>query len=214
MAIRQRAIHAEAKHERHEAILDAAGRLLLRAPARIASMADVADEAGLAKGTVYLYFSGKEDLLLALHERNVIAFLDALRGVLDGRGPMTIAAALGPVREHVVHSPAFLPLAARCMGLVDDSARHDPAGPCRQRIGERLAQTGSAIERRFPSLRAGDGLALLRATYALVLGLWQTWGGARVQPCGAQGDDADGAFTRDVDLALQALWRGALQREP
>jgi len=51
MVIRQRAIQAEDKQERHHAILDAAARLLARSPDRIANMADVADEAGLAKGT-------------------------------------------------------------------------------------------------------------------------------------------------------------------
>ena len=65
MVIRQRAIQAEDKQERHHAILDAAERLLLRSPERIANVAEVADEAGLAKGTVYLYFPSKEELLLA-----------------------------------------------------------------------------------------------------------------------------------------------------
>ena len=71
MVIRQRAILAEDKQERQHAILDAAERLLRRSPERIANVAEVADEAGLAKGTVYLYFPSKEELLLALHERNV-----------------------------------------------------------------------------------------------------------------------------------------------
>jgi AcrR family transcriptional regulator len=59
MVIRQRAIHSEDKQERHHAILDATERLLTRAPVRVANMAEVADEAGLAKGTVYLYFPSK-----------------------------------------------------------------------------------------------------------------------------------------------------------
>ena len=74
MVIRQRAIQAEDKQERHHAILDAAERLLLRSPERIANVAEVADEAGLAKGTVYLYFPSKEELLLAVHERNIDGF--------------------------------------------------------------------------------------------------------------------------------------------
>ncbi len=41
MAIRQRAIQAEDKQERHEAILDAAERLLLRSPDRVASVSEV-----------------------------------------------------------------------------------------------------------------------------------------------------------------------------
>ncbi len=74
MVIRQRAIQAEDKQERHDAILDAAQRLLLRSPERVANVAEVAEEARLAKGTVYLYFPSKEELLLALHERNVDGF--------------------------------------------------------------------------------------------------------------------------------------------
>ena len=87
MAIRQRAIQAEDKEERHQALLDAAERLLLRSPDRMPSVAEVADEAGLAKGTVYLYFPSKEELLLALHERNVQGFFRALIAMLDGEGP-------------------------------------------------------------------------------------------------------------------------------
>src|ERR671912_253682 len=80
MIIRTRAVLAEDKQERQQAILDAAERLLRRSPERVANVAEVADEAGLAKGTVYLYFPSKEELLLALHERHVDAFF---RTVID-----------------------------------------------------------------------------------------------------------------------------------
>ena len=82
MVIRQRAVHSEDKQERHHAILDAAERLLERAPERVANVAEVADEAGLAKGTVYLYFPSKDELLLAVHERRVDAFFRALCSLL------------------------------------------------------------------------------------------------------------------------------------
>ena len=78
MVIRQRAIQVEDKQERQQAILDAAERLLLREPDRVANVSEVADEARLAKGTVYLYFPSKEELLLALHERNIDGFFRPL----------------------------------------------------------------------------------------------------------------------------------------
>src|SRR5215475_14093817 len=78
MIIRQRAIQAEDKQERHKAILDAAERVLIRSADQSANMAEVAEAAGLAKGTVYLYFQSKEELLLALHERNVEGFFSVL----------------------------------------------------------------------------------------------------------------------------------------
>src|SRR5664279_2494614 len=88
MGMRQRAILPVDKQERHDAILDAAERVLSLSTERGASMAEVADEAKLAKGTVYLYFSSKEELLLALHERNIDAFFTPLIAMVEAREPV------------------------------------------------------------------------------------------------------------------------------
>src|SRR5262247_2589482 len=102
MVIRQRAVHSEDKQERHHAILDAAERLLVRAPDRVANVAEVADEAGLAKGTVYLYFPSKDELLLAVHERRVDEFFGALNTLLASRGPVSLGAIMALTREHMI----------------------------------------------------------------------------------------------------------------
>ena len=151
MAIRQRAIQAEDKEERHQALLDAAERLLLRTPERVPSVAEVADEAGLAKGTVYLYFPSKEELLLALHERNVQGFFRALIAVLDGQGRVDVARILALTHEHMVEPPLFLPLAARVFGLMSQSIPAESAIAFKRRMAERLgpdrAQEGGRVER-------------------------------------------------------------------
>lgn len=54
------------KRERPGEILAAARVVLARRGADAMRMQDVADRAGIAKGTIYLYFSGKADLLSAL----------------------------------------------------------------------------------------------------------------------------------------------------
>jgi TetR/AcrR family transcriptional repressor of nem operon len=54
---------------RREQILDAAQQVLLRRGPDAATMADVADAASLAKGTVYLYFASKAELLAGLRGR-------------------------------------------------------------------------------------------------------------------------------------------------
>ena len=53
----------------------------------MASVAEVAEAAGLAKGTVYLYFPSKEEMLLALHERQTALFFAALVQRLEARRP-------------------------------------------------------------------------------------------------------------------------------
>ena len=173
MAIRQRAIQAVDKEERHRAILDAAERLLLRSPDRVASVAEVADEAGLGKGTVYLYFASKEELLLAVHERNLDQFFGALDALLEREAPVTIDDLIAVTAQYIVGPPLFLPLAARCFALMAQSIPADAAEAFRERMAARLERSGAGLERHFARLAPGDGVAKLRHSFALILGLWQ-----------------------------------------
>jgi AcrR family transcriptional regulator len=79
---------------RREQILDAAQQVLLRRGPAAATMADVADAASVAKGTVYLYFASKAELLAGLRAR----FFERLTAVLadpanaEPRAPPAVAA--------------------------------------------------------------------------------------------------------------------------
>jgi AcrR family transcriptional regulator len=57
------------KEQRKNDIIDAAERVFFDKGHEIATMDDVANEAELSKGTLYLYFKNKEDLYLAIHLR-------------------------------------------------------------------------------------------------------------------------------------------------
>lgn len=219
MVIRQRAIQAEDKQERQQAILDAAARLLARSPERIANVAEVADEAGLAKGTVYLYFPSKEELLLAVHERNIDGFFRALIDRLAQTSPAAIGDVLALTHSHMVEPPLFLPLAARCFGMMGQSVPLDAAIAFKQRMGERLSKAGAGLERHFAELRPGDGVALLRHSYALIIGLWQMSAASQRHDLGcpmAGTGETPPAFQYDyaqeLDRALLALWSGTVGR--
>lgn len=53
-----------------DAILAAAGRLFTQFGYRRTAMDDIAREAGMAKGTLYLYFAGKAEVFRAMQQRN------------------------------------------------------------------------------------------------------------------------------------------------
>ena len=213
MAIRQRAIQAEDKEERQQALLDAAERLLLRSPERTPSVAEVADDAGLAKGTVYLYFPGKEELLLALHERNVGGFFRTLIEMLEGSGPVDFDRILALTHRHMVEPPLFLPLASRCFGLMAQSIPDEAALAFKQRMADRLTRAGAGLERHFPGLAPGEGLLLLRHSYALILGLYQMAGAHAVCPATATGTVPailQFSYPDELGRALRSLWRGVV----
>src|SRR5437763_7119079 len=215
MVIRQRAIQAEDKRERHDAILDAAERVLLHSPERVASVAEVADTAGLAKGTVYLYFPSKEELLLAVHERRISGFFHDVIALVEAGAPVTIEAMLALTRRHIVEPPLFLPLASRCFGMMAHSLPIETAMAFKQRMAARLERAGEGLERHFPTLPPGAGVALLRRSYALILGLWQmavTAEGAALCPMTGPGASPVVAwsFPVELDTALRALWQGMI----
>ena len=74
--------------EKRTAILEAAQRCFWRHGVRRTSIDDVAREAGVAKGTVYLHFESKEDLFGTLTRELCTEALAAVRTELDGSGPL------------------------------------------------------------------------------------------------------------------------------
>lgn len=64
--------------ERVEQLLDASERVLLERGLGATTVADVAEAAGVAKGTLYLYFESKDALLAGLRARYLTRFTDAL----------------------------------------------------------------------------------------------------------------------------------------
>jgi len=215
MVIRQRAIQAEAKQERHHAILDAAERLLSRSHERMANVAEVADEAGLAKGTVYLYFPSKEELLLAVHERNIDGFFRALIARLEDDDAVTIDDMLALTNKHMVEPPLFLPLAARCFGMMGQGMPAEAALAFKQRMAQRLQRAGAGLERHFPDLAQGDGVGLLRHSYALIIGLWQmsgdsAGGGCAVDLAATHPVVFGWQYPDELDRAMRALWEGSV----
>jgi len=87
-----------ARRDKHAAILNAATRVFARHGFFNAQVADVAREAGVAAGTVYLYFRSKDDLLASLFERTMREAIDqghaALSGVTDPVERLTAIARL------------------------------------------------------------------------------------------------------------------------
>jgi TetR/AcrR family fatty acid metabolism transcriptional regulator len=75
--------------DKREAILKAATRVFAQNGFFNAQVADVAKAAGVAAGTVYLYFRSKDDLLVSLFERTmkdaIAAGREALAGATDPR---------------------------------------------------------------------------------------------------------------------------------
>ena len=171
----RRARSEEEKTERRNAIVTTAWRMYTREPSFAAfTMAALARQAGLAKGTLYLYFRTKEELFLALLESGFDAWFDVIDARLDdGDREWTPEDAA----EVVVRSMRGRETLARLLSILPTIVEHnvefDAALRFKRKVMHRAEVTGHRLEARLPFLRPGDGARFLVHVHALVIGTWQ-----------------------------------------
>ncbi|GGG06221.1 TetR/AcrR family transcriptional regulator [Paenibacillus aceti] len=67
------------KQEKFEMILDAAERVIAENGFHGSQVAKIAKEAGVADGTIYLYFKNKEDILISLFQNRLGSLVDSFK---------------------------------------------------------------------------------------------------------------------------------------
>jgi AcrR family transcriptional regulator len=213
--LRSRRARAPAdKSERRAAIVRAAEALLHRNPAADFTVDALARRAGLAKGTVYLYFGSREEVLLALHEKQIHALFAVMERALAAPGADAGSLVRAGLEHHAAH-PEFYPLAGNCRAMLDSNVSERAAVAFRAGLALRIAAIGERIEALYPGLQRGEGAALLMNSYALIIGLWQQADTPRVLRRAMQRPEMaiyriD--FPRQLEAALLDLWQSAERR--
>lgn len=209
MARRARAIDAKAL--RRSQIVDAARRLFVAGEGDLPSVAMIAEAAGLAKGTVYLYFRTKEAIFADL-------LLEGWRGILDdiatifGTGEddgEKVAAFVARFCAYLDRHPELLRLDALGAGIIERNLEPDTLHGFKRALSERLVASGQAMEAAL-GLPQGRGPQLLMRTYALTRGLWQSLATADAAPSGERLVLFQFDFRSELAEALAEYWRGAL----
>jgi AcrR family transcriptional regulator len=192
--------------KKHDAILDAARAVFSRDGYASSSVDDVATEAGIAKGTVYLYFKSKEELYLAALLRDVKEFGDAARDEME-REPTLLEKIEAFLRIRLEYCrahedflriylteygkmSAMTPIAKQLRRLQRDNMRH------------LAALIEAAVERR--EIRPVPPAALAAKLFDIARGLVERqllgWKEFQVQ--------------NEIAFATDLLWRGIAYRSP
>lgn len=171
----RRTSNEEEKQQRLHDILDAALAVCLETSYGELTVAQVAKRAGIAKGTVYLYFASKDALGLALERRLLTAWSADLHGTLQGASwgiaPRELAELIGgTVRRHEHGFRVLVGL----FGSLEPTADPAALAEVKSLLLTRLAESGAVVEQHAPYLLAGQGFRLLFLVYALATGLHQT----------------------------------------
>lgn len=197
-----RAMTEAQKEARRADILQVALQRFALLPYEELSMADTAEEAGVAKGTLYLYFRSKEEMFLALYTGELNAWLDELDRELAGaRGEASIAGFVEILSGSLARRPPLLRLIAIAHTVLERKLDQATARHFKHWFKERLLKTGGLIEKYLPFLAPGQGAQLALKINALVIGFQHM-----AEPTGAMrevlAEDEFALFRVDLKQAL------------
>lgn len=164
-----RARREEDKEARRRVFLDAVRTLFARQSFDGVTMADVAKEAGLAKGTVFLYFPTKEALFLAVAEEEANGWLDEVDKALGAQRKMSPEDIARMLADSLTRRPAL----TRMLTLVSRVLENlEPTRVQQFKLDMflRLRKTGQLLERHL-GWKANAGVRMLLRVYALIVGL-------------------------------------------
>ncbi len=175
MVIKQRAISSEQKEERRRAILSAAWQMYRETSYEAVNIAQVAKKAGIAKGTVYLYFKTKEELFLALLAREFEAWFNEVQSSLENiraaQGTCTIDDFVDGLAATLENRSTLIRLLAISHAVLEQNINFETAFSFKRALLNRMAQIGVLLESVLPFLHAGDGMYIVVNTYVLMMGV-------------------------------------------
>lgn len=169
---KSRAVTDVQKEARRADILKVAAHRFTLTPYDSLSMADTADEAGVAKGTLYLYFKSKEEMFLAIYTDQLNEWFEELdRRLQQAGGEASIAGFVQAVGETLSSRPQLLRLTAILHTVLERNVDYAAAKRFKHWLKDRTLATGTLLEQHLRFLKPGQGARLLMDINALVIGL-------------------------------------------
>ncbi len=213
----RRARSALAKDERRANLVAAATRLFANADFSAITIARVAEEAGVAKGTAYLYFANKETLFLELMRAEFNAWLETfLQSVKRQRSASLVVQLPKIVAKSFAGRPHIRRLMVLQHTVLEANLGDVAARDFKLQMRALMDQVAAAIVPKIPGWRRADAQVFIMQTIALVISVTQLSEPPPVIARVLASDDRLKpmriAFEPFLALTLAALLRGSLRQ--
>lgn len=209
----RRARRPDQKEDRRQAILDMAQDELAASSFSQLTMAKLAQKVGLAKGTLYLYFETKEELLLALVENLLATWFSEIRAKLD-KAKSKPEALARMTAASLLKQEALGRLLPIAISVTGQNASQPWVADYRNRVLNHCRRAGKSLESRAAGLAPGGGVRFLLYAFALVSGLSQ-FGVVTFKPNKSSSLPRDpksqrSSFEREFMASLEIMMRGLI----
>ncbi|MEO0983710.1 MAG: TetR family transcriptional regulator [Pseudomonadota bacterium] len=167
---RRRARTEDEKDARRASLVSAGRSMLAARGLDDIKIAEVASEAGVAKGTAYLYFSSKEALFLSVFAAEITAWFDQLDAMLTAGGGRDDLAR--EIARSLACNPVLLDLMTQLHVRLEANASDEEIRAFKQLLRSRLNDLAAKLE-AWLEWPAGSGEGFFLSANALIIGLAQ-----------------------------------------
>lgn len=173
MTRKTRAHSAEDKHQKYLMILDTTQRLFAKERV-LQTTARIADEAGIAKGTVYLYFKTKEEIYMCLLVEQFGRWHRKLRDYLLDHHP-SIDAFIAYICQSLSDFTVFLDLISRSAMILEENLSLKVLRESRLAMRQESLRSAQLVSRHFQNdqLNEKECLKRLRRFYTYSIAYWK-----------------------------------------
>ena len=170
----QRARSAEDKDLRRAQLIAAATQLFADADFDAVTIARVADAAGVAKGTAYIYFATKEALFLELVRAELLLWLDELVLKLRRLRARNLSDAVpAAMARSLAEHPALCRLLILLHTVIEPKIDAASAADFKYFLRDLLSRISAEIVNKLPAMQAEQAQTLVLQMHALVISVAQ-----------------------------------------
>ena len=174
MAVRKRAINEKDKLKRREKFLKTAWQLYEKKDGTLPTISEIAQKAGLSKGSVYLYFKTKNEIFLSLYMHQLRLWHDSVTEALENhQGEISISEYARMSSQYLVENPLVLKMGSIASSLFEGNADESLFLEFKIELAGLLDARSHLTCRLFPGLSADQWVKVHLRIYALIFGLWQ-----------------------------------------
>lgn len=172
--MKKRAITDREKKKKRQRILKAAWAVFEENEGRLPLVSRIAKQAGISKGTIYLYFKTKEEIFLNVYIMLLEDWLSSLeqdlRDLGDNADTNTMALLF---TSFIVEKPNVMKLGSLVRSVFEESMDHDTLMAAKLTMARLTEAAGKIAARSIPGASEERGGEIVLWIYSLLTGLWQ-----------------------------------------
>lgn len=176
MDLKKRAISDLEKKERFQHIINTTETLFIDGNFNEITMAKIASEAGVAKGTLFNYFQTKEDIFLSLTEQKMTQWSNRLANkmetIVKGKKNIQIEGFIDIVINSI-DDKVLIKLFAILDDTLEQNIDFKRAVRHKTFLKEQMIYLGKLIENVIPMLQEGDGIIILNQLFICFIGAYK-----------------------------------------